>query len=331
MKGTILVKEKILEALKNSEDFISGEELSRRFGISRAAIWKHIKTIKDQGYKIESISKKGYKLEYSPDLLTYGEVRKYLETEEMGRNFLHYDSIDSTNVLAKKLAQEGAVHGTVILAEEQTSGRGRLGRAWVSPKSTGIWMTVILRPNISPFMASKLTLIGAAAVERAMEEVGIEAYIKWPNDIVLNSKKVCGILTEMSGEMDRVNYIVMGIGINVNTNSFPEEINSIATSLKLETGREVDRKLLVASILNNFENLYNKFIIENNFNQVIDICRNKSVLLGKDVRLINGENIRKAKAIDIDDDGELIVEYEDGVLGKVLSGEISVRGLYGYV
>ncbi|MPN39162.1 Bifunctional ligase/repressor BirA [bioreactor metagenome] len=180
-------------------------------------------------------------------------------------------------------------------------------------------------------MASKLTLIGAAAVERAMEEVGIEAYIKWPNDIVLNNKKVCGILTEMSGEMDRVNYIVMGIGINVNTNSFPEEINSIATSLKIETGREVDRKLLVAGILNNFENLYNKFIIENNFNQVIDICRNKSVLLGKDVRLINGENIRKAKAIDIDDDGELIVQYEDGVLGKVLSGEISVRGLYGYV
>lgn len=325
------MKEKILEALKNNNDFISGEKLSRELGISRAAVWKHIKGIKEEGYKIESVSKKGYKLDYSPDLLTYSEIKDFLETKSLGRNFIHYDTIDSTNLMAKKLAREGAVHGTVVLAEEQTSGRGRLGRTWISPKGTGIWVSIILRPNISAYAVSKLTLLGAAAVERAMDNMGIDAYIKWPNDLVLNSKKICGILTEMSGEMDRVNYIVMGIGINVNMNSFPEEVSNMATSLKLETGKEVDRKTLLAALLNYLERFYNTFIEEGNFSQVVNICRKKSVLLGKEVKLINGDDVKKAKAVDLDEDGELVVQYENGTLGKVLSGEVSVRGLYGYV
>lgn len=326
------MKEEILEALKNNtEDFISGEKLSKEFGISRAAIWKHMKALKEEGYKIESVSKKGYRLDYAPDLLTYGEFKTHLNTRDIGSNCIHYETIDSTNLLAKKLAREGAVHGTIVIAEEQTTGRGRLGRTWVSPKSTGIWVSIILRPDINPFMASKLTLVGAAAVEKAMEKMEINSYIKWPNDIVLNNKKVCGILTEMSGEIDRVNYIIMGIGINVNMNSFPEDIKNIATSLKIETGNEVDRKLLLANILNNFEVLYDYFIQENNLNEVLDICRSRSILLGKEVKLINGTNERKAKALDLDDEGELVVQYEDGTLGKVVSGEVSVRGLYGYV
>lgn len=326
------MKERILEVLKNNnEEFISGEKLSKEFGISRAAIWKYMKALKEEGYKIESVSKKGYRLDNAPDLLTYGEFKPYLKTKCIGRNCIHFNTIDSTNLVAKKLAQQGEPHGTVIIAEEQTTGRGRLGRVWVSPKSTGIWLSVILRPDISPFMASKLTLLGAAAVERALENLGINAYIKWPNDIVLNNKKVCGILTEMSGEIDRVNYIIMGIGINVNMNSFPENIENIATSLKIQAGNEIDRKLLLAHVLNNFEVFYEAFIEKSDFSEVLNICRNKSILLGKEVKLISGNSEKSVKALDLDEDGELLVQYEDGTQGKVISGEVSVRGLYGYV
>lgn len=325
------MKEKILEVLKNNKDFISGEKLSKEFGISRAAIWKHINSIKEEGYEIESVSKRGYRLKESPDLLTYGEIKSQLTTEFIGRNFVHYHSIGSTNTEAKKLAAEGAVEGTIIVSEEQISGKGRLGRNWVSPKSTGIWTSIILRPDISPFMASKLTLLGAAAVATALEEMDINAHIKWPNDIVLNKKKACGILTEMSGEIERINYIVMGIGINVNAEDFPEEIKEVATSLKIEKGESIDRKILLSKLLNNFEILYKEFVDENKFNKVIDICKRKSILLGSSVNIINGNKITRAKAIDIDEDGELVVEYEDKTIGKVISGEVSVRGIYGYV
>jgi BirA family biotin operon repressor/biotin-[acetyl-CoA-carboxylase] ligase len=325
------VKNKILEILKNNSDFISGEKLSKEFGISRAAIWKHINVIKEEGYEIESISKKGYRLKQVPDLLSYSEIKSYLKTNFIGRNYIHKDTIDSTNVFAKHMASEGAEEGTIVISEEQSSGRGRLGRAWVSPKGTGIWLSIILRPNISPFKASKLTLLGAAAVSLALEELGVDAQIKWPNDIVLNKKKICGILTEMSGEIERINYIVMGIGINVNMNNFPVELNHIASSLKIETGEEVDRKNLLANILNNFERIYKAFIENDDFSEVINICREKSILLGKEVNIISGQKTTRAKAIDIDNEGELVVQYEDETFGKVLSGEVSVRGLYGYV
>ena len=172
--------------------------------------------IKEDGYEIEAISRKGYRIISSPDILTFEEIKEFLSTQYIGKNIIYYDSIGSTNSIAKKLAESGEEHGTVIISEEQTTGRGRLGRNWISPKYKGIWMSIILRPNIVTENISQITLIGAAAVQKAIMKMGIKTSIKWPNDIVLNSRKVCGILTEMSGEIDHINYLVMGIGINVN-------------------------------------------------------------------------------------------------------------------
>lgn len=215
------MKKKILNILKKYEDeYVSGERLSEEFGITRAGIWKHMKSLKEAGYEIESVSNKGYKLIGTPDRIDEEEVTPFLKTKYIGRVFTHFEEIDSTNMEAKRVCAKSAIDGMVITAEAQTKGKGRLGRQWQSPKSRGIWMSVVLTPDISPVLASKTTIIGAAAVYNALKDMGIEAGIKWPNDIVVNGKKVCGILTEMNAEMDRINYIVLGIGINVNMEDF---------------------------------------------------------------------------------------------------------------
>ncbi|ABK61508.1 MULTISPECIES: biotin--[acetyl-CoA-carboxylase] ligase [Clostridium] len=328
------MKEEIINLLKENEDnFISGEKISEKLGISRAAVWKHIKSIKEDGYEIESISRKGYKLISSPDLLTFEEVNPYLNTKYIGKDIRYYNTIDSTNTKAKELGTAGAKEGTVVISEEQTGGRGRLGRQWVSPKFNGIWMSIILKPDIEPMDASKITQIGAAAVCMSINELGLKATIKWPNDIVLNGKKVCGILTEMSGELNKINYIIMGIGINVNIEDedFPGDIKDIATSIKIESGKKVKRKELVASIFNNFESLYDEFINSETIKRSINICRENSALIGNDIKIIKRNEEVFAKAIGLTEDGELIVEYNDGKVDKIVSGEVSVRGMYGYV
>ncbi|KEI11561.1 biotin--acetyl-CoA-carboxylase ligase [Clostridium novyi B str. ATCC 27606] len=328
------MKEEIISLLKeNKDNFISGEKISEKFGITRAAIWKYMKAIKNEGYKIESVSRKGYKLISSPDLLTFQEINPYLTTNYIGKNIMYFNTIDSTNNKAKELGAKGILEGTVVISEEQTGGRGRLGRQWVSPKFKGIWMSVILRPNIEPMEASKITQIAAAAVCSVIKELGIDVYIKWPNDIVLNNKKICGILTEMSGEINKINYIVLGIGINVNIDEedLPEYIKDIATSIKIETGLNIQRKELIAKIFNKFEILYDEFINEGTIKKSIEICKGNSALLGKEVKIIRKSTEVFAKALTIAEDGELIVEYNDGKVEKIVSGEVSIRGIYGYV
>lgn len=328
------MKEKILKALKENPDkFLSGEMLSKELGITRAAIWKHINSLKAEGYEIDSVSKKGYKLIDVPDLLTKDEILPRLNTKYIGKTYVYYSKIDSTNKKAKELATDGFEEGTIVISEEQSLGRGRLGRVWYSPKGKGIWVSIILKPDIPTMMAPRITLIGAAAVHSALEEFGIKSEIKWPNDIILNNKKVCGILTEMSGEMEKLNYIVMGIGINVNTeeNELENELNKIATSLKIECKKEICRKQLLCSLLNHFEDFYDAFKEYGTLENVINICKKNSILIGKEVKIISYGKEVAAKVIDIEDDGELIVKYDDGTVGKVLSGEVSVRGLYGYV
>lgn len=326
------MKKKILNILRNNRDeYISGEKLSEELGITRAGIWKHIKSLKESGYVIESISNRGYKLVSTPDIIDYEEILPFLTTRYMGRNFIHYDEVDSTNIQCRRECNNKPIEGMVIAAEEQTSGKGRLGRSWVSPKGTGVWMSVVLTPNISPMVAPRTTLIGAAAVYMALREMDSSVGIKWPNDIVINGKKICGILAEMNAEMERVNYVIMGIGINVNMESFPEDLNDKATSLKNELGNEVDRKKLVASILNNLEDLYEEFRNTGDISRVIEICREGSLLINKEVRVINGNSEVICTVLDIDDDGELIVRHKDGVVSRVISGEVSVRGIYGYV
>lgn len=328
------MKEEILKLLKESKnEFISGEDISKNFGVSRAAIWKYINILKEEGYEIESVSRKGYRILTSPDTLTYAEIRPYLNTKYIGREIIHFEEIDSTNTKGKELASEGAKDGTVIISEFQNKGKGRLGRTWVSPKGKGIWMSIILRPEIDPFSVSKITLLGAVAVNSALKEIGIYTKIKWPNDIILNNKKLCGILTEMSAELNLINYIVMGIGINVNIDQkeFPEELINIGTSLKAEFNMKFNRKELVARIVNNFEKYYEEFIEKQSITNCIKVCRENSVLLGNEVDIIEKGKKRRVKALDIGEDGALIVENNNGETEKIISGEVSVRGVYGYI
>lgn len=327
------MKDKILILLKENRDgFISGEKISDKFGVSRSAIWKYMNALKEEGYEIESIPRKGYRLVSSPDILTYGEVEEYLGTKIIGRKIYYFDTIDSTNIKAKELAYKED-EGTLVIAEEQTLGRGRLGRTWISPKKKGIWMSIILKPSIDPMKVAKITQIGAAAIALALEDLGIEAFIKWPNDIVMNGKKVCGILTEMSCELNMINYVIMGVGINVNLDSedFQGEVSKVGTSLKIETGEKINRKELLGLFLNRFEELYMPFIEKDDFFSALKVCREKSILIGKEVKLIRGSEEKKCKVVGLNGDGELEVDYGNGVVENVLSGEVSVRGLYGYV
>jgi BirA family biotin operon repressor/biotin-[acetyl-CoA-carboxylase] ligase len=328
------LENKILKLLKDNRDgYVSGQDISNKLGVSRTAIWKHINQLKEIGYEIESISKKGYKLVGSPDLLTFEEIQPYLYTKLIGRNIIHFDSIPSTNIKAKEIGDKNESNGAVIISEEQTNGRGRLGRTWVSPKYKGLWMSIILKPELSPMEAAKLTQIGAAAVVKALQELNIDALIKWPNDVVINSKKVCGILTEMSAELTKINYIVMGIGVNVNIeeNAFPEELKAIASSLLIEHGEKINRQELTAKILNNFETLYLDFLNSSNIKESIDICRSYSAILNKEINIIKNQIVTPALVKDIDDEGRLLVEYLDGHTEWLISGEVSIRGKEGYI
>lgn len=328
------MKEKILDLIKSSGDeYISGQYISEKLGVSRTAIWKYINALKEDGYIIESISKRGYKLLSSPDVLTFKEVKEYLHTKYIGNKIIHFHSIDSTNKKAKELASLGEDNGTVIISEEQIGGKGRLGRSWISPKYKGIWLSIILTPDIEPLEVPKTTQIAAAAVCSALREMDVEGFIKWPNDIIVESKKVCGILTEMSGELNRVNYVVVGIGINANLDieDFSENIKNTATSLKIQLNKNICRKTLTARVLNNFEELYDDFLSKGDISKSLDICRKYSIVLDREVRIINRNEEYIAKAVDIDDQGRLIIENKDGNIYPIISGEISIRGLNGYI
>jgi len=329
------MREKILNILVEHEGrFVSGEEISALLGVTRAAIWKHIKAFREEGYPILSSSKKGYSLLCVPDRMEEAFIRNGMKTVHIGKKIFAYPSIDSTNTKAKELAMAGAPHGTLVLAEEQTMGKGRMGRRWVSPYGTGIWMSVILRPDIDPLDAPKMTMLGALAAARAVWEItGLEAGIKWPNDIILSRKKVCGILTEMSGDMDTVHWIVMGIGMNVNTPSdvFPADIQSVATSLLAELGQKTNRIRLIRCICEKIEAYYERWVTDKDFSAIVDECRRLSVTLGQKVR-VNGVGVDfTGKAVDIDSDGVLLVQKDDGSMEKVISGDVSVRGVLGYV
>lgn len=327
------MKKEILEILKNNKNnFISGEELSNRLDVTRTSIWKHINNLKKEGYIIESISRKGYKLLEEPDILTEEELIIELKDSKFGNNIHYFKTIDSTNTYTKKLALNGLEEGTIVLSDEQTGGRGRLGRAWVSPTGSSVSISILLRPNVEPKDAAKITEIAAAATAKAIHKViGLDAGIKWPNDIILENKKVCGILTEMSAELSEINYVIVGIGINVNVDNFPDDISKVATSLKRVKKEEVSRKEIVISLVREFERLYYDYINTGSLKKTVEICKNKSVTIGKKVKIISRNSELIATALDISENGELIVKKENGEIIKVISGEVSVRGLYGYV
>lgn len=327
------MKEQILKILRETDDFISGEAMCEILGITRSAIWKHIKTLKEEGYEIESSTKKGYKLKSAPDTLSFAELSPYLKTKLLGNKIVYLDTVDSTNNYGKIIALEGAPDGTVIVSEEQTLGRGRLERNWVSPKHKGIWTSIILRPSLEPIMAGRLTQIAAAALHLAIKKQNIISQIKWPNDIVVNGKKVAGVLIELNCELSEIKYVVVGVGINVNLDKedFFSELQHKATSLKIESGQSINRKQLLGDFLNYFEELYDEFIETENMPTTLQLCKDNSAVLGKEIRIINREKEENGVALDIAPDGNLVVKYNDGKIKKVFSGEVSVRGLNGYI
>ncbi|MDR5588732.1 MULTISPECIES: biotin--[acetyl-CoA-carboxylase] ligase [Clostridium] len=321
------MENKILNKLKNSSKYISGETLSLELKISRSAIWKHIRTLKNKGYVIDGISNKGYKLISSPNTLFPNEINPLLKTKKIAKDIKYFSELPSTNKTAKQLADNDTISdGTLILAEKQTLGKGRFDRKWISP-TNGIWMSLILKPNIPPSEASKITQIAAASVYKALLNLDINVHIKWPNDIFVNGKKLCGILTEMKCDIDRIHYLVLGIGLNVNLESqeIPDELKDIATSLKLEFNKTFSKSLILSEILNNFEPLYEKFIFKNDISEVLNICRKNSNLLNKKAKLITYHNEEIVTCIGINDNGELIVKDTAGNEKAVTSGEISFR------
>lgn len=326
------MKEKILRLLRSADGYISGQELCNRFGVSRTAVWKAINQLKEAGYEIEAQQNKGYRLMAAPDLMTEAEIKSLMHTEWVAKEVLYFDTIDSTNTKAQELAEKGYPSGTLVVADKQESGKGRRGRSWVSPSGTGIFMTLMIKPDINPNNASMLTLVAALAVAKAITSVtGEEAMIKWPNDIVVNSKKVCGILTEMNAQFDYINHIVVGIGINVHNESFPEEISQMASSLMIEAGgKRFHRAQIIAETMSYFEQYYDTFLKTQDISALVREYDELLVNRNKSVRVLDPKEPFDGKAMGITPKGELIVDtWESRKL--VSSGEVSVRGIYGYV
>ena len=325
------MKEKILAFLKAKQEYCSGEEISQKLGVTRSAVWKNIKKLKSDGYEILSSTKKGYYLVQTPNIITETEIKEQLRTKVLGQTIYYKDEIDSTNNKAKELARKGAKEGTLVVADQQTSGKGRLGRVWESPAGTGIWMSIILRPNILPQYASQITLVAGLDMCEAIQEVtGLNAMIKWPNDVVVGGKKVCGILTEMSAEIEGINYIVVGIGVNVNMKHFPETL-PYASSLVLQGGKEYSRKEIITNFLERFEKDYEQYKVKPDLEALQKRYERNCINLHKKVKLVRKSGEVVAEAIGINKEVELCVKYEDGTEETVLSGEVSVRGLYGYI
>lgn len=327
----------VLALLRASgETYLSGEELSRRLGLSRAAVWKAVDALRREGYVVEARTGLGYRLVTAPDAMTETEIRNFLgDTAVVGRTLKCFDELDSTNIRAKQLALEGAPDGTVVTADFQSAGRGRMDRSFQSPRGRGVYLTALLRPGLSPERLLPVTAMAGVAVCDAVEELcGVRPGLKWPNDPVLGGKKLCGILTELSleGETGRVQYLVLGIGVNVlhTAADFSPEVAEMATSLSLALGQPVSRPALAAAEIRALDKLYAD-LLAGNLKPYLAACRRDCVNLGKTVQMISPDGSREtAQALDIDEDFSLVVRTASGAIKTVRSGEVSVRGMYGY-
>jgi len=346
------MKYQILELLKKAAPgYVTGAEIGERFGVSRAAIWKHMAELRQEGYSIEASTRKGYRLLASADSLNAYEIADDLGTQVVGRKVLYFDTLESTNRYAAKLAAEGCESGLTVVAGRQTQGRGRLGRSWESPAEKGIYLSVVLRPSMAPAETQIFTLAAAAAAVKSIRaSAGIRTGIKWPNDIVYNGKKVCGILLEMNSEADMVNYIILGIGINFSQtdSDFPEELRdraiSVLSAYESErktacptcgeapdpSGERPSRLGLTRSLLRELDAVL-RDIQNGRHDRILDTWKQYSVTLGRQIRFTIRDTEFTGTAVDIAPDGRLLVDSDDGVRRELVSGEISVRGIYGYV
>lgn len=321
MKGTIV------QILKQSGDWVSGEYLCRELGVSRTAVWKHIRNLREEGYDIEARANLGYRLRSVPDVPYPGEVAEGLGTAVMGSRIEYFVDLPTTNDEAKKLARAGYPEGTVVVAETQSGGKGRMGRFWFSPRARGLWFSVILRPPVNLVETPQVTMVAAVAVALAVREhTGVAAGIKWPNDLLVEGKKLCGILVELNAEIDRVNFMVAGIGLNINIDSkqFPPELVGIATSLKIETGRHIPRVPVLRVLLQSLEIWYQRWLQEG-FAPVLEKWRELCVTLDCPVTVHTIKGSYAGHALDVDETGALLVQRTDGTVERLVAGEVSLR------
>ena len=320
--------DEILKLLRESPSaFLSGEEISRRLKVSRTAVWKRMKRLRTLGYEIEASTRSGYRLIRSPDLLTPSEIKPILKTKWIGKTIHYFNTLDSTNSKAYQLALNGAEEGEVVVAESQEKGRGRLGRQWFSPPFLNLYLSVILRPKIPPHQASLITLMAAIATADAIQKFsGFLPLIKWPNDILLRNRKVAGLLNEINSEMDRIHFVILGIGINLNMDEkmFSKEIRTVATSLKREMRQTISRKAFLQSLLQELEKWYTIFMKQGSA-FILKAWRDRAHLKGRRVKVTSFGETLSGIAVDVDSDGALILETADGKRKRVVAGDIEYR------
>lgn len=304
---------------------ISGQQLADEFGISRTAIWKHLQTLQDDGYTFETLKKKGYVLTGTPDRVDAARVSTLLNTKCFGHSIHYFEECDSTQTIAQELARNGAEDGTIVISETQTAGKGRMSRPWESTRGKGIWMTIIIRPDILPQQAPPFTLVVAVAVVNALKSLykNFTPIIKWPNDILINGRKCTGILTEMVAEMDRVQALLIGMGINVNQqqDDFPDELQQIATSITVEEGETIDRAELVASIVNYFEEYTNQYL-QNGFAPIKQLWEQSSGTIGKRIKATTLTEVIEGLAVGITENGVLEIRLDNSEIKQVYSADI---------
>ncbi|HSD21990.1 MAG TPA: biotin--[acetyl-CoA-carboxylase] ligase [Anaeromyxobacter sp.] len=306
------------------DEFVSGEAISGKLGLTRAAVWKHVNALRAAGYRIEAVPARGYRLAEVPDRLTALELRPLLNTHDLGRELHCYEELGSTNDRAKELAEEGAEHGEIVVAEAQTAGRGRRGREWVSPPRKNLYFSVILRPELPPSRAAELTLVASIAVCDAARQAGVDAGIKWPNDLLASGKKLAGILTELATEPDRVHWVVVGVGVNVNSRpeDFPEELRDQATSLLIERRSPAPRALFAAACFTALEEWLDRHA-EEGFGVIREAWRERSVTLGREVAVTTEGREIVGVAEDLDAHGALLVRGRAG-LERILAGDVTL-------
>ena len=318
----------ILTALRLASDSVSGAALAQQLRISGADVWARIEELRSLGYDIEASPHNGYRLLHAPDVLHADDLLSRLgNTRIIGRDIRVFQETTSTNDIVEKLAHDGVTEGVVVYAESQTKGRGRLGRKWVSPAGKGLWFSVLLRPKLHPQAVTQLTIAAATSLVRAIHsETGVTLEIKWPNDIYVYGKKVAGILTELNAELDKVKYVILGIGVDVNLglNEFPANLLDRATSLKIEAGEPVDRAELAAEILREFDRDYSR-ICSGEFEAVADEFEECCKTIGRDVAITVGERCLRGRAESLDADGALLLRTQHGRLERIIGGDVTVE------
>jgi BirA family biotin operon repressor/biotin-[acetyl-CoA-carboxylase] ligase len=319
----------LLAALRESRDgHVAAAEMSRRLGLSRAALEGRLAELRKLGYHIEVTPHLGYRLAAVPDALHADDLIARLPRKRVvGRDIQVFQETTSTNDVVEKLARDGVKEGVVVFAESQSRGRGRLGRKWVSPAHKGLWFSVLLRPQLRPAEATQLTVAAATALARAVQsQTGLAPDIKWPNDLLVNGRKIAGILTEMSAEVDCVNYLIIGMGVDVNQNAsdFPPDVRKLASSLKLETGQPVPRAELAAAILQELDRDYTR-ICAGGFPELADEWESRCTTIGQHVTVLVGERRVQGRAESLDDAGALLVRTQHGRIERILGGDVTVE------